>query len=120
MSISGGLYPIIYPKLMTGLMKIAMQLTLLTGISIILTAIMQFLLALLQANGYYSYSLVFSALGGVGKLAFLFIFAPMKTISIFAIAISNIVLALIVSVCVLIRLSNFHSLTSCFLFFLLR
>ncbi len=106
MSISGGLYPIIYPKLMTGLMKIAMQLTLLTGISIILTAIMQFLLALLQANGYYSYSLVFSALGGVGKLAFLFIFAPMKTISIFAIAISNIVLALIVSVCVLIKLGS--------------
>ncbi len=106
MSISGGLYPLIYPGVIEGLNKIAMQLTILTGISIILTAIMQFLLSILQANGYYSFSFAFSLIGGVGKIAFLFIFAPMSQISIYSIAISNIVLSLIVSVCVLIKLGN--------------
>lgn len=106
MAISGGLYPLIYPGIIEGLGKIAMQLTLLSGISIILTAIMQFLLSILQANGYYSYSFVFSLIGGIGKVAFLFIFAPMQEISIYSIAISNIVLSLIVSICVLIKLGS--------------
>lgn len=106
MSIAGGLYPIIYPNVMEGYIKIAMQLTILSGISIVLTAIMQFLQSLLQANGYFSYSLIFSVIGGIGKIAFLFIFTPMKEISIYSIAISNIVLALIVSVCTLLKLGS--------------
>ncbi len=106
MAISGGLYPLIYPGVIKGYLNIAMQLTILSGISIILTAIMQFLQSLLQANGYYSYSLVFSVIGGIGKIAFLFIFAPMKNISIYSISISNIVLASIVSICVLIKLAS--------------
>jgi len=106
MAISGGLYPIIYPRVISGYHNITMQLTLLGGISIILTAIMQFLVAVLQANGYYNYSLLFYALGGVAKLAFLFIFAPVKEISIYAVAISNILLSLIVSICILIKLGK--------------
>ncbi len=106
MAVAGGLYPIIYPGLLDGFNKIALQLTYLSGLSIILTAIMQFLLSILQANGYYSYSLAFSLIGGIGKIAFIFIFAPMPQISIYAIAISNIVLSLIVSICVLIKLGS--------------
>lgn len=106
MSVSGVLYPLIYPKIINNYLKIALQLTLLSGISIILTAIMQFLLSLLQANGYFTYSLIFSILGGIGKIVILFITAPLKEISIFSIAISNITLALVVSICILIKLSN--------------
>ncbi len=106
MAIAGGLYPLIYPGVIGGYNKIAMQLTYLSGLSIILTAIMQFLLSILQANGYYSYSFAFSLIGGVGKIAFLFIFAPLHQISIYSIAISNIVLSLIVSICVLIKLGS--------------
>ena len=110
MSIAGELYPILYAGFVQKYMKIAIQLTLLSGISIILTAIMQFLISLLQANGYYSYSMIFSIIGGVGKLTFLFITAPLSEISIYSIALSNIVLALIVSICVLIKLGHLISL----------
>ena len=110
MSIAGELYPILYAGFVQKYMKIAIQLTLLSGISIILTAIMQFLISLLQANGYYSYSMIFNIIGGVGKLTFLFITAPLSEISIYSIALSNIVLALIVSICVLIKLGHLISL----------
>lgn len=106
MAISGALYPIIYPRVISGYFEVAMQLTILGGISIVLTAVMQFLVSVLQANGYYKYSLVFYALGGIAKVAFLFIFAPMKEISIYAVAISNILLAVIVSICILLKLGR--------------
>lgn len=106
MAISGGLYPIIYPRVIDGYFDITMQLTILGGISIIMTAIMQFLVAVLQANGFYSHSLIFHALGGIAKTSFLFIFAPMKEISIYAVAISNILLSLIVSICILVKLGK--------------
>ena len=104
MSIAGELYRVLFPKLINDFLKISLQLTIFNGISIILTAIMQFLLSILQANGYYSYSLFFSILGGLSKLAFLFIFARMENISIFAISISNILLALVISICILLKL----------------
>lgn len=110
MSVAGELYPILYSGFVQKYMKIAVQLTILSGISIILTAIMQFLLSLLQANGYYTYSMIFSLIGGAGKIAFLFITAPLPKISIYSIAISNIVLALIISICVLIKLGHLISL----------
>lgn len=104
MAIAGGLYPIIYPRVINGYFDITMQLTILGGLSIIMTAIMQFLVSVLQANGYYNYSLLFYVLGGVAKVVFLFIFAPIKEISIYAVSVSNILLSLIVSICVLIKL----------------
>ena len=106
MAIAGGLYPLIYPKVISGYFEITMQLTILGGISIIMTAIMQFLVAVLQANGYYTYSLVFHAIGGIAKILFLFLFAPIKEISIYAVSISNILLSLIVSICILIKLGK--------------
>ncbi len=106
MSVAGTLYPIIYPRVIEGYLTTSQQLSLLTGFSIILTAIMQFLLALLQANGYYSYSMLFAFLGGLGKIAIIFITAPLREISIFSIAISNITLALVIIVCCLIKLGD--------------
>lgn len=105
-ALSSTFYPLIYPSAMQKYLSVAVQLTAVAGISIICTAIMQFLVSLFQANGFYSYSMFFYFLGGVAKIAFLFIFAPMNGIGIFAIAISNIVLATIVSVCILIKLGT--------------
>lgn len=104
MAIAGGLFPIIYPRVIGEYYGITIQLTWLGGISIIMTAIMQFLVSVLQANGYYNYSLFFYLLGGVAKVTFLFIFAPMQGISIYAVGVSNALLALIVSICTIIKL----------------
>lgn len=109
-AISSTLYPIIYPNIIDGYLKISTKITILSGFSIILTAIMQFLLSILQANGYFNYSLIFSVLGGLGKLGVLFVCTPIKQISIFALSISNIVLAAIVSICTLFKLGRLISL----------
>lgn len=106
MAISKVLYPIIYPVAMEKYLGVAVQLTFVVGISIICTAIMQYLVTLLQANGFYNYSMFFHAIGGVAKLGLLFILAPLPNIGIFSIAISNIVLSTIVSACALIKLGD--------------
>ncbi len=108
-AISQTLYPIIYPGIIDEYLKISIKITILSGFSIILTAIMQFLLSILQANGFFNYSLIFSIFGGIGKLSILFICTPLKQISIYALSISNIVLASIVSVCILIKIGHLIS-----------
>ncbi len=105
-AVSKNLYPIIYPSTMENYLGIALQLTSVVGISVVCTAIMQFLVSILQANGFFKYSMVFYIVGGIAKILILFIFAPMKGVGIFSVAISNIVLAAIVSACVLIKLDN--------------
>lgn len=106
MAVSKTLYPIIYPSTMATYLGTAVQLTSVVGISIICTAIMQYLVSLLQANGFYNYSMVFHIIGGVAKILMLFILAPIGGIGIFSIAISNIVLSTIVSACALIKLGG--------------
>lgn len=105
-AVSKTLYTIIYPSTMASYLGTAVQLTSVVGISILCTAIMQFLVSLLQANGYYNYSMVFHIIGGTAKILILFIVAPIGSIGIFSIAISNIVLSTIVSACALIKLGG--------------
>lgn len=106
MAVAKTLYPIIYPVAMEQFLDVAVQLTFVVGISIVCTAVMQYLVALLQANGFYKYSMLFNLIGGTAKIGILFLLAPLKGIGIFSIAISNIVLASIVSICVLIKLGS--------------
>ncbi|MBO5021855.1 MAG: oligosaccharide flippase family protein [Clostridia bacterium] len=100
------LYPIIYPQTMELYLGVAVNLTTVVGISIICTAIMQFLVSILQASGLYNLSMAFHVIGGIAKIGLLFILAPIGKIGIFSIAISNIVLSTIVSACALIKLGG--------------
>lgn len=115
-SISKGLYLLLYSKNVDGYIDIACQLTRLGGIAIVLSAITQLLNAILQAKGFYNYSLLFNIVGGVFKILSLIIFAPIDRINIFAIPISNIVLYSIICICALVKLGglmkvNFYNLT---------
>lgn len=103
-AISRELYPIIYPSVVDSYLDIAFQLTFLGGIAIILSAFMQFLNSILQAKGYYNYSLLFNVVGALGKILSIVIFAPIPQINIFAIPISNIVVFSIICICALIKL----------------
>lgn len=105
-SISKVLYPIIYPNTIKGYIDTAYQLTILGGIAVILSAIMQFLQSLLQAKGFFYHSMIFSIIGVLAKIGILLIFAPLSEIGIFAIPISNIVLNSIVCICILIKLGG--------------
>lgn len=112
MALSKTLYPIIYPSAMEKYLEVAVQLTSVVGISIMATAIMQYLVALLQANGMYNYSMYFNLLGGGAKILSILILAPIKGIGIFSIAISNIILACIVSTCSLVKLGKLVKIPS--------
>ncbi len=105
-AISGNLYMLIYPKTMGTLLPQAVNLTVLGGVSIILTAIMQLLNSILQAKGYFVYSFLASLFGGIAKIILVYTLASTSTVNIFAIPISNIVLALVVCIMVLIKLGG--------------
>ena len=105
-SISKELYAIIYPNLINGYVDTAYQLTILGGIAVVLSAIMQFLVSLLQAKGFFTYSMIFNIIGAVAKILMLCILAPKSSIGIFAIPISNIFLYSIVCICALIKLGS--------------
>ncbi len=106
MAISPVLYPIIYPRVINGFLSEAITLTMLGGVSIILTAIMQFLLAVLQARGLYNFSFIATLSGGIIKILIVVLFARLKHVGIYALPLSNIALAAIVCVFGLIKLGN--------------
>lgn len=105
-SISGVLYPIIYPNIIGGYLNIVNNLTIISGFSIILSALMQFLLSIVEAKGKFKEAMAFSVVGGIFKIATLVIFAQSQYINIFAISISNIVFNSTVCICCLICLGK--------------
>ena len=106
MSISSLLYPVIYPSAIKGYLTQAVNLTMVGGVSIILAAIMQFLLSILQAKGYYTYSFLITLIGGIVKILIVIFTASLPQINIFALPLSNIALALIVSILCLVKLGS--------------
>ena len=105
-SISKFLYPVIYPTFIGEYLGYAVNLTYVGGIAIILTAIMQFLIAILQAKGFYVFSMFCSIFGSVVKVFLVFTLAVQNNINIFAIPLSNIFLAGSVCVLALIKLKD--------------
>lgn len=105
-ALSPSLYPIIYRDILSEYIKLAENLTIISAFSVILSAVMQFLLTLLQAKGMFFKSMLFGVIGGVFKVLSLFILARIPSINIFAIPISNIVFASIVSIGCLISLGS--------------
>ncbi|MBE7074329.1 MAG: hypothetical protein E7379_04505 [Clostridiales bacterium] len=105
-SISRNVYPIIYPTAISEHLNLAEQLTFINGFSIICTALMQQLVSILQANGHFKDSLIFYIIGGVSKLASLVLISCIEGVAPFAMGISNLVLASIVSMCVIIKLKH--------------
>ncbi|MBQ8444083.1 MAG: oligosaccharide flippase family protein [Clostridia bacterium] len=110
MSVARNVYPLIYPQVMEGYLDIAVQLTFVNGFSIIATALMQQLVSILQANGYFKDCLIFYVIGGTAKLVGLLIIALIPSVAPFAIAISNLILSAVVSMCVVIKLKGLIAL----------
>lgn len=104
MALARVIYPLIYPTAIHGFLDEAVGLTLVGGISVILSAIMQFLLSVLQAKGYFSHSFIFCFIGGITKIIIVFLLAAHPAINIYAIPLSNIALSLIVCILALVKL----------------
>jgi len=106
MALSPVLYPFIYPNAIKGFLSQAVSLTMVGGVSIILSAIMQFLLSILQAKGYYTYSFVITLIGGIIKVLIVIFMSALPSVNIFALPLSNIFLALIISILAIIKLGG--------------
>lgn len=106
MALSPVLYPFVYPSAIKGFLPNAVGLTMIGGVSIVLSAIMQFLLSILQAKGYYTYSFLSTLVGGVVKVLIVFFTASIPSINIYALPLSNIFLALVVCIMVMFKLGG--------------
>lgn len=105
-SVAEVLYPIIYPNFINGYLDYAVKLTYIGGVSIVLTALMQFLLALLQAKGCYLFSMFASIFGSLIKILLVFTLTVQSNVNIFALPLSNIFLAGSVCLFALVKLGS--------------
>lgn len=106
MSIAEFIYPFLYPNLMTGYLDYAVKLTFIGAVSVILTAIMQFLLSLLQAKGKYLFSMIAMLFASAIKIFLVFTLTVQKNVNIFAIPLSNIFLAGTFAILAIIKLKG--------------
>ncbi len=105
-AIAKNIYLLIYPETISPILTQAVQLTQIGAVSIVITAIMQFMQAILNARGHFVYSFLASVFGGVAKVLIVYFLASNSSINIFAIPISNIVLSLIICIMVLFKLGR--------------
>ncbi len=111
-AIARQLYPIIYPSVSGSMLGIAVQITLFSGIAVVLNGFSQLLNAILQAKGYYNHSLVFYVIGAIVKITSLVIFARIPSINIYALPISNVILYSTICICALIKLGGLIKIDS--------
>lgn len=106
MSVATKLFPLLYASSIKGYLAVTVDLAYLSGLAILLTAIMQFVLTLLQAKGHFLYCFLITLIGGIIKVIFVVALARLPEINIFALPISNIALALVVVIGGLVKLGK--------------
>lgn len=102
-SISRPLYLLIYPNLDKNLLDFAVKLTYFGSVSTIISAIMQFFVALLQARGLFKYCTISYIFAGVAKIACVYFLCALESVNIYGVAIGNIAFAAVVAIFALIR-----------------
>lgn len=102
-SISRPLYMLIYPNLDKNLLDFAVNLTYFGAVSTIISAVMQFFVALLQAKGLFKYCAMSYLVAGAVKIACVYFLCALGSVNIYGISIGNIAFSAIVSIFALIR-----------------
>ena len=106
-AISRQALPLIYPSLNENSLITACNLMSIGAIATIISAVMQFFVAILGAKGLFSQYLIYSIVGGISKIVSLCIFAIIPTIGIYAIPISNTILGVVISILSIVKLGRF-------------
>lgn len=105
-AISKEVLDLIYVDLTPFLLTISFYLMLYGGFATIFTAIMQYIIMILQANGQFKYILIITLLGGFLRAGLSFFLALVPSINIYAILVGNIVMTAFVSLLGLTKLKN--------------
>ena len=105
-AISQTLYPLIFPSFMNSYKNISFFLTILSGINICLLSCVQVLISVVQAKGFFTYSMICFLCGAGVKILMFFILCPQKNINIFSVPISNIFCYFAMLVLILAKIYN--------------
>ena len=87
------LYQLVYPSLDLAMLDYAVNLTYFGAASVVISALMQFFVALLQAKGKFGYCMASYVLGGALKIACAYVLCALPSINIYGVVIGNIALS---------------------------
>lgn len=105
-AISRQVLGLVYVDMSGQILDVAFELMLFGAFSIIFTALMQYLIMLLQANGEFRYILAITAFGGILKAIISFVLSAVPTINIFALVFGNIFLSATVCIFAIYKLKR--------------
>jgi len=105
-AISRQVFSLVYADMSGAMLDTAYNLMFFGGFSIVFTALMQYFLMLLQANGKFRYILGITALGGLAKAIVSFVLSAVPSINIYAIVFGNLAMTSIVSIGALVKLKK--------------
>ena len=108
-AISKPVFAFMYSDVTASMQDVAFNLMFYGAFSIIFTAIMQFVVMLLQANGEFNYILLITVLGGMAKAVFSFTLSAVSSINIYSVILGNIAMTTIVCLLGLYRLKRIVS-----------
>ena len=113
-AISKQVLPIVYTDLSGKMLDVVFELMLFGAFSIIFTALMQYFVMLLQANGDFRFIVIITSIGGILKGLATVILAVISSVNVFAIVLGNILMSAFVCVCALVKLKSKFGLQFCF------
>ncbi|MBP3431528.1 MAG: oligosaccharide flippase family protein [Clostridia bacterium] len=105
-AISKQVFVFFYNNMTGAILDAAFNLMLYGGFSIVFTALMQYLIMLLQANGQFRFILCVTALGGVFKAMISFFLSSVASVNIYALVLGNLVLNATVCILALWRIKK--------------
>ncbi len=111
LAVSLPLYQVAYPFFGRVMFVFAVRLTAIGAISTILLALMQYLTAILQAKGEFSYVMLSLVIGGIAKILCTIFLCAMPQINILGLSIGNVVFGAIVVIISVIKLRGTHFAT---------
>ena len=113
-AISRQIFVLVYDNMTSDMLSVSFNLMLYGGFSIIFTALMQYVVMLLQANGQFKFILLITGIGGLTKALISFFLSAIPEINIFALVFGNIALSAIVCVAGLWKLKRLCSFSVSF------
>ncbi len=105
-AISKQALPFVYTDLSGQMLEVVFELMLFGAFSIVFTALMQYFIMLLQANGNFKFIVVITAIGGMVKGLATVILAGVPQVNVFALVFGNILMSAFIAVAALIKLKG--------------
>ncbi len=108
-AISTPVLSLVYPNLTTSMLNTTFSLMLYGGFSVVFTALMQYFVMLLQANGQFKFILLSMALAGLIKVVISFCLSAVSSVNIYALVLGNLLFSAVICLCAIWKLKKLVS-----------